>query len=189
MIPVIPFCILSIENEQDRTFMADLYYQYNKLMHSVIFQILRDQWATEDVMQNTLEKLIDRIADLRTKDRDHLNSYIVAACRNNSFNYLRSKKRYTEVPFEDHENAPELSSGESEIEEQFIKLDDLKILAHIWSQLDEKSRYVLEAYYILEKSSDEIARDLHIKTGSVRMALTRARRNAFRLFQKESEGE
>lgn len=140
-------------------------------------------------MQDTSEKLINKIADLRTKDREHLNSYIVVACRNNSFNYLRSKKRRTEVPFEDYENTPELSSGESEIEEQFIKLDNLKILAHIWPQLDKKSRYVLEAYYILEKSSDQIAQELHIKKGSVRMALTRARRNAFRLFQKESEGE
>ena len=42
----------------------------------------------------------------------------------------------------------------------------------------------MEAKYILEKSDKEIADELHIKPQSVRMALTRARKNAIELLRK-----
>ena len=55
---MIPYCILIIEGENDRAFVAELYLQYNRLMYSEIYKIIHDPWATEDLVQTILEKLI-----------------------------------------------------------------------------------------------------------------------------------
>ena len=58
------------------------------------------------------------------------------------------------------------------IELQVIKKEDLEALSRIWTQLDERTRYLLEGYYILNLPAAEMARELNIKPASLRMALT-----------------
>ena len=71
-----------------------------------------------------------------------------------------------------------------EHEPQIIKIMDLEALSNIWPDLDPRSQYVLEARYLLEKSTDEIASELNIKPDSVRMAISRARKKAYMLMTK-----
>lgn len=66
---MIPYCILVIEDDDDRTFMEQLFVDYHRLMYHEIFKLVHDQWAAEDVMQSTLVRLIDKIPELRLKDR------------------------------------------------------------------------------------------------------------------------
>ena len=139
---MIPYCILVIEDDDDRTFMEQLFVDYHRLMYHEIFKLVHDQWAAEDVMQSTLVRLIDKIPELRLKDRGHLVNY--------------------------------------------IKKEDLEELAHIWTQLDERTRYLLEGHYILNLPAAEMARELNIKPASLRMALTRARKTAYQLLQDKS---
>jgi len=68
-----------------------------------------------------------------------------------------------------------------------VKDAELDSLARVWPKLDERSRYILEGYYILEKPMATLAEELGIQPKSVRMALTRARKNAYQLFEKELE--
>lgn len=51
---MVPFCILAIENEDDREFMTRLYLDYSRLMQQQITKIVQDEWAAEDLMQTTL---------------------------------------------------------------------------------------------------------------------------------------
>ena len=55
-----------------------------------------------------------------------------------------------------------------------------------WQTLDGHSKRILELKYVLEKSDSELAEELDIKVGSVRMTLTRAR-NALKMKMKEAE--
>ena len=61
---MIPICILAIEDDSDREFMSWLYQQYHRLMYWEIYDLLHDQWATEDILQNSLIKLINKILSL-----------------------------------------------------------------------------------------------------------------------------
>lgn len=88
---MIPYCILAIEDDSDREFMTALYYQYRKLMYSTTQKILKDQWSTDDVVQTSLEKLIDKIPLLRTLDQNHLANYIISTCKNNAYNLCRHR--------------------------------------------------------------------------------------------------
>ena len=78
---MIPYCILVIEDDDDRTFMEQLFVDYHRLMYHEIFKLVHDQWAAEDVMQSTLVRLIDKIPELRLKDRGHLVNYIITASK------------------------------------------------------------------------------------------------------------
>ena len=60
-------------------------------------------------------------------------------------------------------------------------------MSRIWTQLDERTRYLLEGYYILNLPAAEMARELNIKPASLRMALTRARKTAYQLLQDSSK--
>ena len=66
---MIPFCILAIENDDDREFMAELFLRYQRLLYNEIYEILKNPWNTEDVLQATLVKLIDKISELRKNPR------------------------------------------------------------------------------------------------------------------------
>lgn len=69
---MIPYIILTIENDDDREFMADLYRTYHRLLYKEIYEIVQDSWNTEDLMQSLLEKLIDHIDQLRSFDTRQL---------------------------------------------------------------------------------------------------------------------
>lgn len=181
---MIPYCILVIEDESDRAFMEKLYEEYERLMYSEIFEIVKNQWNAEDVMQTALEKLIDKLSTIRDMRRKQLVNYIISTCKNTAYNYLRDHGKKTEMSYEDDLNTP---SPEKGIDLALIKKEELGCLARIWSRLDERTQYLLEGYYILEKPMSELGKELGMKTDSVRMALTRARKKAYEMLEKELE--
>ena len=182
---MIPACILAIENDSDREYMTWLFVRYEKLMYSTIYKILGKPWSTEDALQSCVERLIDKIGTLKKFDEKQLANYIVVACRNTAYNVLRYNSRHEEWSF-DELNGQGNNDEVYQIEEIIIHKDNLSVLAKVWERLDEKNRYLLEAKYILEKSDEEISIDLNVKVGSVRMALTRAKRKAAKLMKEES---
>ena len=67
---MIPMIIMAIEDEDDRSFMANLYVDYQRLMYKVITSHTTDPWDADDIFQSTLPKLIDKLADLRRMSKD-----------------------------------------------------------------------------------------------------------------------
>ena len=180
---MIPYCILIIEDDNDRDFMSTLYLSYNRLMYREIFKIVNDPWVTEDLMQEVLIKLIDRVKELRAKDRQHLINYVITVSKNKARNYVRDSNRNKEISFDDQVDYSAPYLGRDEIEFHLIQKDRLKKLISAWHKLDERSGLLLEKYYILEMSCTEIAKELGTKPGSVRMALSRARKSAYELLK------
>ena len=66
--------------------MTGLYKQYQRLMYREILKIVQETWDVDDIMQSLLVKLIDRIALLKTLDRQRLIDYLVTAARNTALN-------------------------------------------------------------------------------------------------------
>ncbi len=54
--------------------MAALFIQYQRLLYKEIYDILKNPWNTEDVLQATLVKLIDKLPELRNKERPQLDA-------------------------------------------------------------------------------------------------------------------
>ena len=109
---MIPFCILAIENDDDREFMAELFLRYQRLLYNEIYEILNNPWNTEDILQATLVKLIDKIPELRKKEETKLVSYMVVAARNNTYNFLRAQKKSAQVSFEEYSGQENSASAD-----------------------------------------------------------------------------
>lgn len=184
---MIPICIMAIENDDDRNFMSMIYEKYSRLMYSEIYQILSDKWLAEDAMHSTIVRLIDKVDELRTKDRNHLVNYIISASKNQAKNYIRDNQKHNVYSFDDCFDLPDKKNSRESMDLSLIHIEDLRQLSAIWNKLDERSRYVLEGYYVLEKTMPQLAKELDIKPESVRMALTRARKNAFQLMETSKQ--
>ena len=117
---MISYFILVIENDADQEFMTMLFQNYSRLMYHEIFQIVNDRWVTEDVMQEVLIKLIDKIEELRNKDRKRQINYIISASKNSARNYLRDHRRYIEISFEEQSGLADSLFCRDEIEDQLI---------------------------------------------------------------------
>lgn len=169
---MIPIIILAIEDPNDRDFMINLYISYNRLMFSEIQKITCDTWASDDVLQISLIKLIEKVSLLRTFERNRLVSYIITTCRNNAYNYTKKLASSLECELIDTDG---VDFTVSPLEQMVIQKEYQNALKLAWDNLDERSKYFLESKYILEKKDQEIAKDLNINPNSVRMNLTRSR--------------
>lgn len=184
---MIPYCILVIENDDDREFMIELYQDYKNLMHSTVSKLVDNEYDVEDLTQDVLEKLIDKISMLRSRTRDQRVNYIISACKYTAINHIRNSGKHPELSFEECGEQTEVRYEEHEVELRLIKEEELEALREVLSEMDLRMQCLLEGYYFLEKPMAELAKDLGIKPASVRMYLTRARKMAFVLLQKKLE--
>lgn len=186
---MMPVIILAIADENDRAFMTELYEQYGRLMLAEIRKLVSDRWDADDIFQTTLEKLIDHIDTLRAMEPRRLVSYIVTAARHNAISHLRRAEKDAAPSVDDDSwfDGKDLSGGLS-AEEAVLKQEQARSLSESWSQLGEKPRYLLEARYILGMSTQEIADSLHLQADTVKVQLSRARKQARSLLTNQ-QGE
>ena len=184
---IIPSVILAIENENDRDFMEQIYRQYYRLMYHTIFQIIEDPWLADDILQVTLVKLIDNIPTLRELTSKKRINYIISAVKNTTFTHLKKNKAHPELDIEEWmmKNAP---MSEDNPELTFIRKEEVQAFCNVWPTLDQKSRILLEGRFILGKSYEELAEELGIRPDSTRMAVTRAKRLAFKKWYSALRG-
>ena len=100
------------------------------------------------------------------------------------YTYAKRQSLYTMVPFEDVDTY--LTIEESQLPEsvalRHIKLEHLR---NMWAKLPVEDRLLLEQKYVLDWSDAELAASLGIKPQSVRMRLTRAKRNAIHHLKEQ----
>ena len=165
--------------------MTLLYIRYQRLLYKEIYEILKNSWNTEDILQATLVKLIDKIPELRQKERPQCGGYICAAARNTALNFLRAQDKIAPFSFEEYMMQAVLIVVRRLMDEFMISKDESDDLVRRWPKLDDRSKMLLDGKYILGKSDEVLAEELSIKPASVRMALTRARQCAYQLLAEE----
>lgn len=176
---MIPIIILSIENEDDREFMSQLYLNYRKLMFSKILIYVPNQDAAEDVLHDAVVKLIGKVELLRTLDRKRLACYVVETAKNAAKDFLRKKEATVPLP-EELDEIPETADMPEEAILRKLRVDELR---QVWDNLSGNAQDILRRKYLLMLSDEEIAAGYGIRAESVRMRLTRARREAYALLE------
>ena len=185
---MIAWMISSIETVEDREFMAWLYEEYRLLMFSVAGGLCHKQEDKEDLIQSALERLISRIDKLRSLNRCALASYLVITIRNTFYTQHRRDARGAAQRVDlDEAYAPESLFVEDFAAAVIEGTYNQEVVRHIWEHLSEEDRFLLEGKYILELSDADLAKTANCKASSVRMKLTRARRNAYKTIVELTE--
>ena len=177
---MIPLIILAIENDDDRDFMIALYNQYNRLMYSEARKIVENDADAEDVVQDVFTRIIEKgkIPLLRSLARPQIASYVVEASKNCAKNLLRRK---VHSPFVD-ELLEDVLADDEDVERNIMRLISMEELRDAMQLIKEEMRDLLIMKYYLFMDNVEIGQELGLKPGSVRMKLTRARREVLRLL-------
>lgn len=174
----------SIEDESDKNYIIWLYSEFEKLMYSTALKYTSVPQIAEDIVQDSMVNLIKKVDTIRSMKRQVLASYITSTVRNTSINRIKALEYEREHVLEDSDE--ELESVPTDISlESIVQLsEDIKSLSLIWGMLSKEDQFLLEGKYILGYNNKELAQMFLCQPSSIRMKLTRARRNALALLTK-----
>lgn len=182
---MIPYVILAITDEEDRSFMEQLFLQYRYIMFATANSIVCNMQDAEEIVSNACVSLIGRLPTLRELEQYKLRSYIVYTVRNSSIDYIRQKSRHSKHFYlSDVEQVLDTVIDE-DIVEDLIRRAESSALRHALHKLTTTDHDILQMKYFDQMKDAEIAEHLHIATNSVRYYLTRARRSLRKALEED----
>lgn len=105
------------EEPGDRALMLDLYERFERLMFSVARTYDREGDFPEEVVQESLVKLIGKVELLRELSQKALAAYVAATTRNTAIDYIRARERRNAASLDDE--------AFSEQESPLLPMDEL----------------------------------------------------------------
>lgn len=170
----------------DKRFLIELYQQYDRLMFSTAKKYVSALPACEDIVQDSLVRLIPHVELLRGLEPDMTAGYLVATVKNTAVNYLRRQGLEAKLCVSLEDDAlSELDSGTPPLDELMQLAERRDCLCAVWETLSAEDCALLRGKYILGYSGEELAGQLGCSADSVRMRLTRARRRAYKLIMEQ----
>ena len=177
--------IMSIENEEDRTFMETLYYDYSEKMYLTAMNVLNNHHDAQDCVHETIARIIKekRIDKFRqAQNKNYLIKLIVAATRNNAINIYNKNQRRNSHVFSttvyDEENEKwdimDIPDAENDVQKIIISEETCKIMHDLINKLDFIYRDVIVLMQ-MGYSYEDIAGILGITVEAVRKRYSRAR--------------
>jgi RNA polymerase sigma-70 factor (ECF subfamily) len=184
---IIMTAVAVLEGDEDKVFMMNLYQEYYGLVKKTVYNITRDADHAADLTNDTFIRLIEKISVIRTLESCKLAAYIVYTARSVAINFIKhldvqKKHTYYGKDMDLAERIPELANI---LDERIIHQEEITELRNAILELPVQQKDVLYLKYILDLNDAEIAGILGIAPDSVRQYLTRARRNAKELLDKE----
>jgi RNA polymerase sigma-70 factor (ECF subfamily) len=151
---------------RDPQAMADLYDRYGRLAYSLIYRVVRNAAAAEDLVQETFLRVWNR-AQSFDQQRGALGPWILTVARNRAIDYLRSiDGRMSAGALElDRLENPALFSG---FEDNALSLDRARRLKGAFEKLNPNQRMVIELAYFEGMSQTEMAERMKQPLGTVK---------------------
>ena len=181
---MLPIIISAIENPDDRDLMTNFYLEYKSLLYREARKHLDIPEDIEDTVYEAFARIIDKMAIFRDLKHWQKVQYALTTVKNLSYILLKKNNHFTIVSFDDLEcdiPADNGNSTEKSIEEKMFRT----YIRQVWNEIDLDERMLLEQKYILHWKDEEIAVPLGIQPQSVRMRLTRTKRNILKALQNK----
>lgn len=179
--------IFNLEDPSDQDFIDKFSRNYERLMFFTVKKYTSNLSDQEDIVQDALLKLMNKISVIRPLPCYILAGYVVSTIRNTAINYLKRQGR--------EQSRCGSLEDETSVEDESPSMDQLLILAEQrerllerWNDLPERDRVLLEGKYIFDCTDEELAARLNCKASNIRMRLSRARRRALKLLIEWEEG-
>jgi len=184
--------LISAARSGDQKAFAQLMNRYKDAIYFMVLKMVNSKMDAEDL---TIETFGKAFADI-----DHyephfaFSTWLFRIASNNAIDHIR-KKRAVTVPLEPWIQKDKSIGGEYNYnakddtdtpEEAFIKTQNSKLLRKAVSSLKSPYRTLLELRYFKEYSYAEIAEELNLPLGTVKVQLFRAREKLFEIL-KDSE--
>lgn len=180
---LIPLIFLLMDDEDDRRFLESVYLDYHRLMYAQALRITRNPQAAEDAVSDSLIALTKKISVLRGLECNKLRSYVVITVRHTAISQLNRKKRERI----DGDVAIEDLAGQGHVDDRLLEQAGVERIRDAIRSLSAREKDLMMMRYFREMTDEEIAAETGLKPVSVRVHLSRARKNLARLLGGKEE--
>ena len=160
------FYLSLIENEEEKSKLEKLYYEYKKLMKYIAFEILDNNELAEDAVHEAFIKLTRHLKGIEEIKCHKTKAFIVIVIRSVCFDMLEKEKHYK------HSSLTDITIS---VPDGVLENLELEEICLIIKSLPDILRDIIELKVYYEKSDKEIADILGISHSAVRKRLQRAR--------------
>jgi len=181
---MLPMIICAIESPEDRDLMTAFYLQYRDYLYHQALKYQSNAQDAEDIVHDALACIIRNLEVFRGLHSQQQLVYAKVTVRNLVYAQQKRSAHFDVVSVDafsldipvDENSLPENVTADRQRREK---------IQSIWNETDAEDRLLLEQKYILKWSDAELAERLGIQTQSVRMRLTRAKRNLARQMEEK----
>lgn len=165
--------ITTIDNDNDREKVAEIYRLYSGTMLYIADSIIHDIHLAEDAVSESFLKIIDNLDKIITVDCYRTRGFVVIIVKNTALDILRRKKRMQSVPIEDYND----NFGYEEPAFDNLSVQDAcNTIAKCISRLCRNYSDILYLKIELECSYEEMGKILGISHDNAKMRFNRARK-------------
>ena len=151
---------------RDPKAMSDLYDRYGRLAYSLIYRVVRNPSAAEDLLQETFMRVWNRVGSFDA-EKGALGPWMLAVARNRAIDYLRSVDGRMQAGAVDLDRL-EHPSQFSNIDAGTLAIDRVRRLKGAFEKLTPNQRLVIELAYYEGMSQTEMAERLKQPLGTVK---------------------
>jgi len=184
--------LVRLAREGDEHAFARLMNRYKDAIYFMLLKMVNNRADAEDLTIEAFGKAFTNLHQYSPKFA--FSTWLFRIASNNGIDFLR-KRRANTVPLDnpdtdrkDSEYNPNFKSETLSPEEKYIRQQRANILRRMVSRLKPRYRMLVELRYFKEYSYDEIAKELNLPLGTVKVQLFRAREMLFNLLSKTEMG-
>ena len=141
----------------------DIYYQTKNIVYYSIFIILKDYQLSEDIMQDTYLKALEKIHSYKRKA--HFKSWIITIAKNLAINEYNKRKREMLIDIGDNEYL--FGSTSSTVENEIL-------ISQIFTVLSDEEKEIVILHVVGDLKHREIAKLLNKPLGTITWAYNNA---------------
>lgn len=160
-----------IYDKRTKNFILGLYDKYREGMLKLAFSKLNDWHEAEDAVEEAFINIAGNYEKIIDSEEYEIKKYLVNTVVNTSYKILAKKGRNVCGDIDEIEERSPLVDSAEEIAVSELSYDELKCSA---DELSPRYKLVLNMKYI-GYSNKEIAEELNVKDGTVRVMLMRIR--------------
>lgn len=169
---MILFIVESLEKEEDKAFILDIYEEYAPWMRKRINYFVNNSYTSEDLTHDCIINLARHLDKLQTFNEKQLRAYISVAADNTALNYLKKSSRENLVP--SNEELFDREPNKTEVEDYVEFKLTYETAKENMTKLSKRDQDLLIMKYGLELKDNEIALIVGIKKESVKMTVYRS---------------
>lgn len=165
----------------DKKQQAKLYFEYNKYIQNICFDILKNKEESEDLTQDIIIYLFSAINKFDGSEPKKLTQWVKIITKHKVIDYIRSKKiSYNQL------NDLDLNSISETMDLGFLdsNLTLYDIILGEVKKLSPQYKKVFELYYIDNYNHEEIAEELGLNVGTSKSNLFKAKRKLLQSLNK-----
>ena len=174
---MLPLCIMNIEDDNDRRFVAELYIRYQSAMYRKAWGILKDDSYAEEALHDAMLKVIRYLDRVRAVPREELLPYLLIIAQTAAINLYNKVRRDRNAALGYGSDWAESLPDDGDcIEGLLIRQEQADLLKECLKMLPQREIDLLNYYYTLELPPKEIARMTGLTPENVRKIISRAKK-------------